>query len=205
MVMAGLEKRLLMSTAWRLLIQRALVPGLVRFGQLPPVADALEIGAGGGFAAEKLLDRLPGWRLTVTDYDGDMVELARAQLDRFSDRARVERADAVSLPYGDRSFDLVISILVWHHVEGWQKALAEAARVLRPRGWLLTVDLLHLFPSGPLRRLRLHGTYEFDQFRAALAVGGFTRWRVDPGPAWCLALAETAPGDERARASSRRL
>jgi hypothetical protein len=42
MEMEGLEKRLLMSTAWRLRIQRALVPGLVRFGRLPPVADALE-------------------------------------------------------------------------------------------------------------------------------------------------------------------
>jgi methylase of polypeptide subunit release factors len=76
--MEGLEKQLLMGTAWRFVIQRALVPALVRFGQLPPVADALEIGAGGGFAAETLLDWFPGWRLTVTDYDNDIVEVAKS-------------------------------------------------------------------------------------------------------------------------------
>lgn len=43
----------------------------------------------------------------------------------------MERADA-ALPDVDQSFDLVVSSLVWHHVEGWQKALAEAARVLSP-------------------------------------------------------------------------
>jgi hypothetical protein len=32
----GLEKRLLMGAAWRVLIQRALVPRLLRFGQLSP-------------------------------------------------------------------------------------------------------------------------------------------------------------------------
>ena len=39
-----------------------------------------------------------------------------------------------------------ISILVWHHVEGWPEAVADAARVLRPGGWLRSLDLLHHFP-----------------------------------------------------------
>jgi hypothetical protein len=104
MEMEGLEKRLLMGTAWGRLVQRWLVPRLVRFAQPPPVADGLEVGAGGGFGAEKLLDRFPDWRLTVTDYDEDMVELARTRLGRFSPRARVERADAaLFLMWTDRS------------------------------------------------------------------------------------------------------
>lgn len=62
-------------------------PRLARFAQLPPRADALEIRAGGGgFAAATLLDWFPGWRMTVTDYDDDMVDLARARLSRFSYR-----------------------------------------------------------------------------------------------------------------------
>ncbi|MGH7511090.1 MAG: hypothetical protein ACREMZ_16735 [Gemmatimonadales bacterium] len=81
--MEGLEKRLLMGTAWRLFAQRALVPGILRFARLPDGADALEVGAGGGFAAEVLLARFPRWRLTVTDYDDDMVELARTRLAPF--------------------------------------------------------------------------------------------------------------------------
>ncbi|MGH7511091.1 MAG: class I SAM-dependent methyltransferase [Gemmatimonadales bacterium] len=107
----------------------------------------------------------------------------------------MDRADASSLPYADRSFDPVISILVWHHVEAWEEALAEGARVLRPRGSLLCLDLLHPFASGPLRRLPFHGTYTFDQLRAALAAGGFARWRERRGPAWYLALAERSRDD----------
>jgi SAM-dependent methyltransferase len=201
MEMEGLEKRLLMGSAWRRLARRTVVPGILRFGRLPVVADALEVGAGAGFAAEALLTRFPSWRMTVTDYDDDMVQLARTRLTSFSDRAHIERADAASLPYADQSFDLVISILVWHHIETWQMAIAESARVLRPGGRLLSVDLLHPFPSGPLRRLRLHGTYTSHQFRAAITAGGFTRWRVDRGPAWYLALAETSGESEGASGS----
>jgi SAM-dependent methyltransferase len=195
--MEGVEKRLLTSTAWRLFAQRVMVPQILRFGRLPAVAEVLEVGAGGGFAAEALLARIPGWRVTATDYDEDMVELARVRLAPLSDRALAERVDAISLPYVDGSFDLVISILVCHHVEAWEKAVGESARVIRPGGWLLSVDLLNPFPSGPLRRLSSHGTYTFDEFRAALAAGGFARWRVRRGPAWYLALAETPGGSDR--------
>jgi hypothetical protein len=68
--------------------------------------------------------------------------------------SEVERADAASIPDVDQSFDLVVSILVWRHVE-----LAEGPRRgctgSEPWGWLLSIDLPNPFPSAPLRRLRL--------------------------------------------------
>ncbi|MBV9017884.1 MAG: methyltransferase domain-containing protein [Alphaproteobacteria bacterium] len=47
---------------------------------------------------------------------------------------RFDEGDAEELPYADRSFDAVVSNFGVHHVPRPEKALAEAFRVLRPRG-----------------------------------------------------------------------
>jgi len=48
------------------------------------------------------------------------------------------------LPYPDASFDVVYSTEVIEHVEGHRNFLVEAARVLKPNGWLvLTTPNLH--------------------------------------------------------------
>ncbi len=49
--------------------------------------------------------------------------------------------DPYRLPYPDRSFDVVISNQVFEHVMDYDVALAELARVLKPRG-----VYLHIFP-----------------------------------------------------------
>jgi ubiquinone/menaquinone biosynthesis C-methylase UbiE len=58
-----------------------------------------------------------------------------------------------------------------HHVVDWERALAEAARVLRPEGLLVGADLLATLPARLLHRLEgaryrmvtrreLHGTLQ---------------------------------------------
>lgn len=49
-----------------------------------------------------------------------------------------------SLPFGDASFDLVVSNLALHNVKthtGRDRAIDEAVRVLRPGGHLLLADI----------------------------------------------------------------
>jgi len=171
--MQGFEKRMLAGRAWRALSRRVIVPWVVRFADLPPQADVLELGAGAGAAAEALAERFPGWHLTATDFDPEMVEMARPRLARFGDRVRLEQADATALRYPDASFDLVIA---WHHVGIWETATAEARRVLRPGGHLLLADVL-----DPWRVLRGFGTYTLPELREAVAKAGFRRWRIDVG------------------------
>lgn len=192
--MHGAEKKMLASPSWRLVTQRAVLPWVLRFADLPERADVLEVGSGAGYNAEVFCDRYPRWRFTATDYDPDMVERSRALLARFGDRVRVEQADATELAYEDASFDLAISLGVWHHVGSWEKALAECARVLRPGAWLLLVDLLPGFFKGPLAKVFPPvRTYSIAEIRAELSRAGFARFRLrTAGSLWYRLLAETS-------------
>lgn len=58
--------------------------------------DVLEIGCGSGAMAAEVLRQFSAVRLTATDYDGSMVQVARERLSEFGSRAEVRQADANS-------------------------------------------------------------------------------------------------------------
>jgi ubiquinone/menaquinone biosynthesis C-methylase UbiE len=174
MEMHGLEKLLLKSPAWRLATRTIILPWVLGVG-IRPATDVLEVGTGAGFNAEALLKRFPDWQLVATDFDPEMVASARQRLSRFGPRVRLETADATNLPFPDRSFDLVLSVLVWHHVGDWPRATHEAARVLRPGGNLLLADIyghrrLGLIVSQLVADLP---AYSKDELVSAVSHAGF--------------------------------
>ena len=57
--------------------------------------------------------------------------------------APVIQADAVRLPFMDRSFDASLAILTIHHWPDWKRGLAEMRRVARERVVILTWDPEH--------------------------------------------------------------
>ncbi len=192
MEMGWLEKRLLQTSAWGWLSRRILIPWVFRFARPPEDAEVLELGCGSGSEAVALLERFPRWHLTATDYDPEMVALATDRLAPCGSSVRVQAADATALPFGDSSFDLVVAVLVWHHVGDWRRATAEAHRVLRPGGWLILADLLAPFFAGVTRRLFAPArTYTFDELRAAVATVGFRLWRTSVTPFWYRAVAQS--------------
>jgi len=180
MEMHGLEKALLKSAPWRLLTQTVILPWVLGVG-IGPATDVLEVGTGAGFDAEALLQRFPNWVLVATDFDPEMVALARQRLSRFGSRVRLQAADATALPFADRSFDLVISLLVWHHVGDWPSATREAARVLRPGGSLLLADIYGHRRLGVVGQLVADlPTYSKDALASALSQAGFESRRLKP-------------------------
>lgn len=138
--MPAAAKAFTTSGPYRLVVRRVVVPWVLQGER--PAGEGLEIGAGSGAMTARLLTAFPALRMVATDYDVDMVSAARATVAAFADRAGVERADAVDLPFADGRFDLVLSAAMLHHTVAWEKALAEAVRVLRPGGRLIGYDLL---------------------------------------------------------------
>jgi ubiquinone/menaquinone biosynthesis C-methylase UbiE len=115
-----------------------------------PGRRLVDIGGGTGNYARALLQE--GWEPVVVDRSVAMLARAAAK------GLETVEADAQRLPFEDASFDAAMMISMLHHVEDRGAALAEARRVLRPRGRLVlmgftgedasTLWLLDYFPSS---------------------------------------------------------
>lgn len=101
------------------------------FDALPRLdgARVLELGAGTGLQTPGLLDR--GALVVSTDRGPRMLGRLHAKLPDVP----VAVARAEQLPFADGSFDGVCGAQMWHWVDA-SVASPEAARVLRPGGWL---------------------------------------------------------------------
>lgn len=153
--MSIVESAFCRSAPWQV-VARRVVPWATQGISL--TGDVLEIGGGSGAMAEALARNNPEIRLTTTDYDPAMVEAARKRLTKYA-RASARHADATQLPFDDHSFESTVSFLMLHHVIDWEKAVGEAARVLRPGGVFVGYDLtasraaswLHVADRSPHR------------------------------------------------------
>jgi ubiquinone/menaquinone biosynthesis C-methylase UbiE len=102
----------------------------------------LDIGTGTGRVLELLA---PQVRHGVgVDASKAMLALARSRLARAGvAHCSVRLADMYRLPLASSSFDLAVVQMVLHYAEDPPGVLAEAARVLRPGGSLIVIDLAH--------------------------------------------------------------
>ena len=100
----------------------------------------LDIGTGTGRVLE-LLAPLVQQGLGV-DASKAMLALARSRLAHAAfAHCAVRLADMYRLPLADASFDTAVLQMVLHHAEDPAGVVAEAARVLRPAGRLIVIDL----------------------------------------------------------------
>jgi SAM-dependent methyltransferase len=107
---------------------------------LPPDARVLEVGCGPGFITERLLALVPGGSVTAIDNDPEMVQLARRRLAGI-EGVDVREASVTETGFDDASFDIATARLVFQHLPGPERGLAELHRVLRPGGRLFVVDI----------------------------------------------------------------
>jgi SAM-dependent methyltransferase len=100
----------------------------------------LDIGTGTGRVLELLAPRC---RMALgIDASKAMLALARSRLSGPDlVHCSVRLADMYRLPLADSSFDTVVLQMVLHYAEDPGGAIAEAARVLRPGGELIVIDL----------------------------------------------------------------
>jgi ubiquinone/menaquinone biosynthesis C-methylase UbiE len=111
----------------------------------------LDVGTGPGYlalAASNLVG--PDGGAVGIDASPEMIERARTRAARQGSRAEYFVAAAESLPFDDDTFDVAVSRLVFHHLPGDVKtaALSEVARVLKPGGRILVVDMASSTAQG---------------------------------------------------------
>lgn len=104
-------------------------------GQLPSQARLLEVGIGTGRISRPLLAH--GLRVTGIDLSRKMMDRFRESLLPGDPQPDLVQADAAQIPLTSRAFDAVIAVHILHLIPGWQSALEEMQRLLRPGGSLL--------------------------------------------------------------------
>ncbi len=144
----------------------------------------LEIGTGQGLGAIFLAERLKDSSFIAIDNEHDMVKAAIQNVKKkdLQERIRVEWGDALALNFPDKSFDAVVSITVLHHVPHYEKALIEAARVLKPEGVFMIVDFdfkASIFPRFEILIGRPASIFTWNEMSGALQKAGFETQKVN--------------------------
>jgi ubiquinone/menaquinone biosynthesis C-methylase UbiE len=131
---------------------------------LPLPGHVLEIGTGkGGFLAQlgKHADHI-----TTLDNDADQQRLAKRHVRQAGPRCPIRYVihDAEWLPWADGSFDSVVSVNTFHHLEHPMRVFKQMLRVLKPGGKLVLSDFsprgfqifdrIHRFEGGMHPRLK---------------------------------------------------
>jgi len=110
--------------------------------QVGPGSDALDICSGTGDLALELRRRIgPDGRVVGSDFSEPMLELAREKAGAEGLGVEFGWADALDLPYGDAGFDAVTIGFGARNLADLDKGLAEMARVLRPGGRLVILEI----------------------------------------------------------------
>lgn len=110
---------------------RALI-GLLELG------DVLDIGSGDGVLAELIAEHAKS--VTCLDVSAAVLEAARERLHAFP-HISYRQADMHELPFADSSYDQVFLMHALTYTREPERVLAQAARVLRPRGRLVIAAL----------------------------------------------------------------
>jgi arsenite methyltransferase len=136
--------------------------------------QVLDVGCGNGFLLIEVAKRLTNGKATGIDRwmtgAGDQTAEAawrNAQLEGVFNRVAIRNVDARAMPFGDHTYDVIVSSLMLHHAGGRadrERVLREMARVLKPGGTLLLYDVAPLIGSAAgtlghlgLGSIRRHG------------------------------------------------
>jgi ubiquinone/menaquinone biosynthesis C-methylase UbiE len=151
---------------------------------------ALDIGTGSGRVAIYLAKRYPSAHVVAVDYWSNPWAYSKdicdrnAEIEGVADRVNFQKASAVSLPFEDGEYDLVLSNFVFHSVRVVNRIslIKEALRVVKKNGAFAFQDLFNkqfygdigLFyeelKTWGLKEVKLIDTSEFVYIPIALRI-----------------------------------
>ncbi len=108
------------------------------YEKLPTPAKVLELGSGSVFIWTSCPERIPAdWQITLSDLSPGMLATAQKNLASVEHQFTYREIDAQTIPFEDKTFDIVIANHMLYHVPDRPKALSEIRRVLKADGVLI--------------------------------------------------------------------
>jgi ubiquinone/menaquinone biosynthesis C-methylase UbiE len=142
--------------------------------------SVLDLGCGNGYLSGALAGMAPD--ICALEPSPVMCSIARKNLDGA---VLLRQGAAESIPFGDRRFDMVISLLSFRYMV-WDRALDEIRRVLKSGGVFILADLfagsfnplyLHRYAAS-WAAARIHCVRDREYYKKLRALTGSERWRT---------------------------
>lgn len=172
-------------------VNQLFVSDLLAFHASP--MRVLDVGAGTAQIPIELCRSHPSVRVVAIDMAQHMLDVARRNVERdgLAERIELRLCDAKQMPFGDASFDCIMSNSIVHHIPAPLAVFAEMARVIQPGGVFFVRDLLRPADMDALRHFvktyagdanahqqkmfgdSLHAALTLDEARAMVSQVGF--------------------------------
>jgi ArsR family transcriptional regulator len=177
---------------------------------LPADWTVADLACGSGSVAALLAPAVA--RVIAVDLSAEMIAAAKKRLAPF-DNVELRRGALEQLPVADESCDAALLLLALTHVAEPGRAVAEMARILKPGGRAVVVDLLRHDRDDFRRRLgQLRNGFDRDELASLLSQAGLagvscTTLPPEPeakGPALLLATGTRLARSDSSRARTAR-
>jgi len=115
---------------------------VIRQAGLEPDARLLDLGAGTGDLAREAVSQQPDAKVIAADFTLEMMRVGQSQSLEQGQNGSLpwSAADALNLPFGDKTFDAIVSGFLMRNVGDLQQALKEQYRALKPGGRIVILD-----------------------------------------------------------------
>jgi len=113
---------------------RSVARSIAEYYQIRPGDKILDVGCGKAFLLYEMTQVIPGVHVTGIDISEYGLENAKEEVKPF-----LKLASATDLPFGDRSFDFVVSITTLHNLHNYElkRALREIERVGKQKKYVV--------------------------------------------------------------------
>ena len=162
----------------------------------PSPACGLDVATGTGAFAIELARLAPDAVICGLDISRPMVDVASARVERHGPGGTIQLllGEALKLPFPDGTFDFAVSAYLLRNVGDLPAAFAEMARVTRPGGRVVAMDITPAHGPGPLERIARWYLRTVAPLMGGLLTGDSDAYRYLPASVSAFVPAEEVAG-----------
>jgi arsenite methyltransferase len=141
---------------------------VLRAMDLDPTMNVADVGAGTGYFAVRLARAVAAGKVTATDLEPNLVRFVNERARREGlPNLHATLATEASSGLAPGSFDRIVVVHVWHHLQGRVAFTRDLSAALRPGGKLFIIDFAVAADRGPPASLRVAPEVLITELEAA--------------------------------------